>query len=60
MIKKAITCAVLMALTACGTQEVQNNNKNVQTEAKKTSTQIAAVQYPETKKGDVVDNYFET
>jgi len=60
MIKKAITCAVLMALTACGTQEVQNNNKNAQTEAKKTSTQIAAVQYPETKKGNVVDNYFET
>ena len=60
MIKKALTCAVLMALTACGTQEVQNNNKNAQTEAKKTSSQIAAVQYPETKKGNVVDSYFET
>ncbi|WP_252097588.1 hypothetical protein [Pseudoalteromonas sp. NBT06-2] len=48
-----------MALIACGTQEVQNKN-NTQTEVKNATSKIAAIQYPETKKSDVVDNYFET
>lgn len=59
MIKKALTCAVLMALTACGSQEAENKN-NTQAEVKAATSQVAAVAYPETKKGDVVDTYFDT
>ncbi|WP_042146161.1 MULTISPECIES: prolyl oligopeptidase family protein [unclassified Pseudoalteromonas] len=59
MIKKALTCAVLMALTACGSQEVENKN-TTEAEVKNVKSQVAAITYPETKKGDVVDTYFNT
>ncbi|SFC90328.1 prolyl oligopeptidase family serine peptidase [Pseudoalteromonas denitrificans] len=57
MIKKALACAVFIALSGCGNTVSQNHELNTQKEA---STQANAIQYPKTKKGKVVDTYFDT
>ncbi|WP_394227998.1 prolyl oligopeptidase family serine peptidase [Pseudoalteromonas spongiae] len=58
MIKKALALAVCTALVGCGAEK---NEESVQVEnkAEQTVTQ-AALTYPETKKGEVVDTYFDT
>lgn len=58
MIKKALALAVCTALVGCGAEK---SEESVQVEKKteQTVTQ-AALTYPETKKGEVVDTYFDT
>lgn len=58
MIKKALALAVCTTLVGCGAEK---SEESVQVEKKteQTVTQ-AALTYPETKKGEVVDTYFDT
>lgn len=58
MIKKALALAVCTALVGCGAEK---SEESVQVEKKveQTVTQ-ATLTYPETKKGEVVDTYFDT
>lgn len=58
MIKKALALAVCTALVGCGAEK---SEESVQVEKKteQTVTQ-AALTYPETKKGEIVDTYFDT
>ncbi|KPV95913.1 Prolyl endopeptidase [Pseudoalteromonas sp. P1-9] len=57
MIKKALALAVCTALVGCGAEKEES--VQVDTKAEQTVTQ-AALTYPETKKGEVVDTYFDT
>ena len=58
MIKKALSVAVFAALAGCG----GNADVEQKTEVKAESEQQAAVAltYPKTKKGEVIDTYFDT
>ncbi|MEI8645713.1 prolyl oligopeptidase family serine peptidase [Pseudoalteromonas sp. Hal040] len=53
MIKKTLACAIVVALAGCGESTPTNTEQTV-----KTAEVKAAVNYPETKKGNVVDEYF--
>ena len=53
MIKKTLACAIVVALAGCGESTPKNTEQTV-----KTAEVKAAVNYPETKKGTVVDEYF--
>lgn len=57
MIKKALALAVCTALVGCGAEK-SADTAQVEAKAEQTVTQTALT-YPETKKGDVVDTYFE-
>lgn len=54
MFKKTLACAVLVALSGCSEPTNTATNK----EAKAPRSQANSVNYPVTKKGNVVDNYF--
>ena len=54
MFKKTLACAVLVALSGCSEPTNTVTNK----EAKAPMSQANSVNYPVTKKGNVVDNYF--
>jgi prolyl oligopeptidase len=54
MYKHTLACAVLVALSGCS----QPTNTVTKEEVKAPMTQVNLVNYPETKKGDVVDTYF--
>ena len=57
MLKKAITCAVLVALWGCSeSTSISTNNQN---NAAAPITANQSITYPETKKGTVVDQYFD-
>ncbi|WP_372769462.1 prolyl oligopeptidase family protein [Pseudoalteromonas sp.] len=58
MLKKALALAVCTALVGCGADKSEESTQ-VDKKVEQTVTQ-AALTYPETKKGDVVDTYFET
>ena len=53
MIKKTLACAIVIALAGCGESTTTKTEQTV-----KTAEVKAAVNYPETKKGNVVDEYF--
>ncbi|TGV20774.1 S9 family peptidase [Pseudoalteromonas sp. MEBiC 03607] len=53
MIKKALACAIVVALTGCSESTPTKTEQTI-----KTAEVKAAVNYPETKKGNVVDEYF--
>lgn len=53
MIKKTLACAILIALAGCSESTTTKTEQTV-----KTAEVKAAVNYPETKKGNVVDEYF--
>ncbi|NHH88701.1 prolyl oligopeptidase family serine peptidase [Pseudoalteromonas sp. MB47] len=53
MIKKTLACAIVVALAGCGESTPTKTEQTV-----KTAEVKAAVKYPETKKGNVVDEYF--
>lgn len=53
MIKKTLACAIVVALAGCGESTPTKTEQTV-----KTAEVKAAVNYPETKKGNVVDEYF--
>lgn len=54
MFKQTLACAVLVALSGCSEPTNTATNK----EAKAPMSQANSVNYPVTKKGNVVDNYF--
>jgi len=54
MFKQTLACAVLVALSGCSEPTNTVTNK----EAKAPMSQANSVNYPVTKKGNVVDNYF--
>ncbi|MBB1370096.1 prolyl oligopeptidase family protein [Pseudoalteromonas sp. SR45-4] len=54
MFKQTLACAVLVALSGCSEPANTATNK----EAKAPMSQANSVNYPVTKKGNVVDNYF--
>ncbi|KPM83581.1 prolyl oligopeptidase family serine peptidase [Pseudoalteromonas lipolytica] len=54
MIKKTLACAIVVALAGCGESTPTKTEQTV-----KTAEVKAAVNYPETKKGNVVDEYFD-
>ena len=58
MIKKALALAVCTALVGCGAEK-KEESVQVDTKAEQKVTQTALT-YPETKKGEVVDTYFDT
>ena len=58
MIKKALALAVCTALVGCGAEKSEESVQ-VENKTEQTVTQ-AALTYPETKKGEVVDTYFDT
>ena len=55
MFKHTLACAVIVALSGCS----EPTNTVTQEEVKAPMKQVNAVIYPETKKGDIVDTYFE-
>ncbi|AQQ02141.1 S9 family peptidase [Pseudoalteromonas aliena] len=55
MLKQTLACAVIVALSGCSEPTKTAAKKEVQAPMK----QVNSVIYPETKKGDVVDTYFE-
>jgi len=55
MFKQTLACAVLLALSGCS----EPTNMAIKEEVKAPMKQVNSVVYPETKKGDVVDTYFE-
>jgi len=57
MIKKALVCAIFLALGGCNTQQTNDSAQQNLPNAEQEKTQLT---YPNTRKGDVVDNYFET
>ncbi|MCK8128560.1 prolyl oligopeptidase family serine peptidase [Pseudoalteromonas sp. 2CM39R] len=54
MLKKTLTCAVVIALAGCS-QPAENTTQN---EVKTAMKAVNSIDYPETKKGTVVDTYF--
>ena len=54
MLKKTLTCAVVIALAGCS-QPAENTSQN---EVKTAMKAVNSLDYPETKKGTVVDSYF--
>ncbi|TMP56408.1 S9 family peptidase [Pseudoalteromonas sp. S1610] len=54
MLKKTLTCAVVVALAGCS-QPAENTTQN---EVKTAMKAVNSLDYPETKKGTVVDTYF--
>ncbi|EWS97532.1 prolyl endopeptidase [Pseudoalteromonas sp. SCSIO_11900] len=54
MLKKTLTCAVVIALAGCS-QPAENTTQN---EVKTAMKAVNYLNYPETKKGTVVDTYF--
>jgi prolyl oligopeptidase len=56
MIKKALTLAVLTTLVGCTNDTTNDNTAEI---AQATPTTVAPLVYPMTKKGEVVDSYFE-
>jgi len=54
MLKKTLTCAVVIALAGCS-QPAENTTQN---EVKTAMKAVNSLDYPETKKGTVVDSYF--
>ena len=54
MLKKTLTCAVIIALAGCS-QTAENTTQN---EVKTAMKAVNSLDYPETKKGTVVDSYF--
>jgi prolyl oligopeptidase len=54
MLKKTLTCAVLIALAGCS-QPAENTTQN---KVKTAMKAVNSLDYPETKKGAVVDTYF--
>ena len=54
MLKKTLTCAVVIALAGCS-QPAENTTQN---EVKTAMKAVNSLDYPETKKGTVVDTYF--
>jgi len=54
MLKKTLTCAVVIALAGCS-QPAENTTQN---EVKTALKAVNSLDYPETKKGAVVDTYF--
>ncbi|ATD03369.1 MAG: prolyl oligopeptidase [Pseudoalteromonas tetraodonis] len=54
MLKKTLTCAVVIALAGCS-QPAENTSQN---EVKTAMKAVNSLDYPETKKGTVVDTYF--
>lgn len=54
MLKKTLTCAVVIALAGCS-QPAENITQN---EVKTAMKAVNSLDYPETKKGAVVDTYF--
>lgn len=57
MLKKAITCAVLVALWGCS--ESTSVSTAAEKDVKPTMTVTKSIAYPETKQGTVVDQYFD-
>ena len=57
MLKKAISCAVLVALWGC--TESPSVSMPAEKDAKPTMTVTQSITYPETKQGTVVDQYFD-
>lgn len=55
MLKKTLTCAVVIALAGCS-QPAENTTQN---EVKTAMKAVNSLDYPETKKGTVVDTYFD-
>ncbi len=53
MIKKSLACAIVVALVGCGESTPTNTEQTI-----KTAEVKAAVDYPKTKKGNVIDEYF--
>jgi prolyl oligopeptidase len=58
MIKKALALAVCTALVGCGAEKSEESTQ-VENKVEQTIAQTVLT-YPETKKGDVVDTYFDT
>ncbi|AIY63842.1 prolyl oligopeptidase family serine peptidase [Pseudoalteromonas piratica] len=58
MIKKALALAVCTALVGCGADKSEESTQ-VENKVEQTIAQTVLT-YPETKKGDVVDTYFDT
>jgi len=58
MIKKALALAVCTALVGCGADKIEESTQ-VENKVEQTTAQTVLT-YPETKKGDVVDTYFDT
>ena len=54
MLKKTLTCAVVIALAGCS-QPAENTSQN---EVKTAMKAVNSLDYPETKKGTVIDTYF--
>lgn len=54
MLKKTLTCAIVIALAGCS-QPAENTTQN---EVKTAMKAVNYLNYPETKKGTVVDTYF--
>ena len=54
MLKKTLTCAVIIALAGCS-QPAENTTQN---KVKTAMKAVNSLDYPETKKGTVVDTYF--
>ncbi|ALQ54969.1 prolyl endopeptidase [Pseudoalteromonas issachenkonii] len=54
MLKKTLTCAVVIVLAGCS-QPAENTSQN---EVKTAMKAVNSLDYPETKKGTVVDTYF--
>lgn len=55
MLKKTLTCAVVIALAGCS-QPAENTTQN---KVKTAMKAVNSLDYPETKKGTVVDTYFD-
>ena len=55
MLKKVLACAVLVALSGCSDNTSSSATTNTQVKDQKAQS----VTYPETKKGEVVDVYFD-
>ncbi len=56
MIKNILAIAVCASLVGCGQQEAQNTSAT----AAPAEAKVEALTYPTTRKGDVVDTYFDT
>ena len=54
MLKKTLTCAVIIALAGCS-QPAENTTQN---KVKTAMKAVNSLDYPETKKGTVIDTYF--
>ena len=60
MIKKALALAVCAALVGCGGADKAEQKVSAEQKVETSTAEAQALVYPETRKGDVVDTYFDT